>query len=92
MYFLQVTHSFVIPGVEPKIIVMGKNDTLMFITYPGGFVASLNYPIQDPVEYNEYHYHCADIAHVIINKDIVVIKPFALPRAASNISKRLLNG
>ena len=51
--------------MEPSSIVMGKDDSVMFVTYPGGFVASLKCPLQEPIEFSEYHIHISDISQVM---------------------------
>ena len=43
---------------------MGKDDTLMFVTYPGGHVASLKCPLQEPIDFFEYRIHNTYITHV----------------------------
>lgn len=50
--------------VEPQGLVLGKDNSLMFVNYPNGFVASLKHPLQSPVEFHDYHMHYTDISKV----------------------------
>ncbi|XP_016840844.1 cilia- and flagella-associated protein 57 [Nasonia vitripennis] len=68
-----VIRAYNMPGIQPSSIVMGKDDSLMFLTYPGGFVASLKYPLTDPVEFNEYHIHCSNISQMVLTYDEQVL-------------------
>ncbi|KAJ8674194.1 hypothetical protein QAD02_005456 [Eretmocerus hayati] len=64
-----VNRSYAVPGIEPEILVMGNEMSLMFISYPGGFVASLKYPLQDPIEYQDHHVHNANITQMCLTYD-----------------------
>lgn len=56
--------SYTVSNVSLDNIVMGKDDSLIYVTYPTGFVAALNYPLLDPIEYTEYHVHNTNITQV----------------------------
>ncbi|XP_011502621.1 PREDICTED: cilia- and flagella-associated protein 57 [Ceratosolen solmsi marchali] len=66
-------YSFNIPNIQPTKILMGKSDSLMFITYSGGFVGLLKSPIQDPIEFKEYHFHHSDITQIRLSYDQQVL-------------------
>lgn len=59
--------TYEMPNIEPSGIAMGTDDSLMFVTYPGGFIASIKYPLQNPLEFHEYHIHYSDISKVTKN-------------------------
>ncbi|XP_058799790.1 cilia- and flagella-associated protein 57 [Phymastichus coffea] len=68
-----LVRAYNIPSAQLSKVVMGKDDNLMFVAYPGGFVGSVKYPMTDPVELNEYHYHCTDISRMVLTYDEQVL-------------------
>ncbi|KAG7203025.1 hypothetical protein KM043_010150 [Ampulex compressa] len=44
----------------------GKDDLLLFLACPGGIVISLKCPLQDPVEFVDFHMHSADITKMAL--------------------------
>ncbi|KAL7287547.1 hypothetical protein TKK_0018316 [Trichogramma kaykai] len=56
-------------NIEPSHIAMSKDDALVYVTYPGGFVASLDYPLVDPIELTEYRLHDADVSQMALSYD-----------------------
>lgn len=69
-----ITREFQIKNIELTSLLMGKSDSLMFITSPGGSILSFKFPLQEPIEYQEFHIHCANITTwaVSFNEQIVV--------------------
>jgi len=45
-------------------MILGKDDTLLFITSSGGVIMSFKSPVQTPIESADFHMHCADITKV----------------------------
>jgi len=54
------------PDKEMNEMVLGKDDTLLFITSPSGVIISLKSPIQTSVESADFHMHCVDVTKVSI--------------------------
>ncbi|XP_012285272.1 cilia- and flagella-associated protein 57 [Orussus abietinus] len=69
-----ILREFSIPGMEFKSMIMGKDDLMMFITCPGGIILSFKCPLQDPLEYSDFHYHSADTTHILLsdNEQIMI--------------------
>jgi hypothetical protein len=47
-------------------MLLGKDDTLLFVTSPNGVIISFKSPIQTTVESSDFHMHCVDITKVSV--------------------------
>ncbi|XP_015597863.1 cilia- and flagella-associated protein 57 [Cephus cinctus] len=63
-----VLREFDLPGIEMNYMIIGRDDDLMmFVTCPGGIILSLKCPLQEPIEYSEFHIHCNDITKMALS-------------------------
>ena len=64
-----VIREFSLHDMEMEIFIMRKDDFCMFVTSPGGIIVSIKCPLREPIEFNEFHLHCADITNMCLSFD-----------------------
>ncbi|XP_015123643.1 cilia- and flagella-associated protein 57 [Diachasma alloeum] len=48
-------------------LLLGKNDSLIFTTCPGGVILSFKVPLLEALECKDFHIHCTDITNICLS-------------------------
>ncbi|XP_076234209.1 testes of unusual size [Calliopsis andreniformis] len=56
-----------LPGLSMYGMALGREDQTLFIICSGGIILSVKFPLQEPIQFVEFHIHTADITKIALS-------------------------